>query len=81
MEGSPEIEDDSEVETFRPTKTPSAARPRTNPGGEFELKGFSMVAYKKSTVCINGECETTKCINGKCETVKFNLNEGANREI
>lgn len=78
MEGSPEIEDDSEVETFRPTKSTSVVRPRVNPESDgFESRGFSMVAYKKSTVCINGECETTKCINGKCETTKFNLNEGS----
>lgn len=75
MEGSPEIEDESEIETFTPTRSQST--PRVNSDG-FESKGFSMVVYKKSTVCINGKCESQKCINGKCETIKFNVNEEAN---
>lgn len=27
-------------------------------------------SYSKSTICVNGQCETRTCINGKCETTK-----------
>lgn len=74
MEGSPEIEDESQVETFKPTKFPLNSRPKSSGDGDIETKGFSMVNYRKSTICINGECETQKCINGNCEVSKFNIN-------
>lgn len=78
IEGSPEIEDESQVETFRPTKSPSPSA-SSNPDDKIEPNGFAVVSYRKSTICINGECETKKCINGNCEVTKFNLNDESNK--
>lgn len=62
-EGSPEIDDSTEQ--FGGSNT-NFGEPSL--GGNDQEAGSRVFSYRKSTICINGQCEIKTCTNAQCTT-------------